>query len=420
MDLLFLGNGFDLHYNLPTTYMCFLKVLECIRVKIEKGEVVNSVAQVLSDPMLTNIGAIQRCRQEYGADYDYDIDLDQLLLLVKFASSNLWFNYLLSKSLENDGWVDFEQEIGKVSEAFSVLFQSIKTGEDDLAFLHGEQLYSWRICYNFPFFFDIKEIESKLRYGGAIPLLDSVLPRYVCQMPSRIDVRCLNSKTIVEDLFDSLRELANILSLYLELFVDWPVKRMVDVGKQFYDRFIKELDWTKTRAVSLNYTHTLAHSVQPPERDTLSIYYIHGELERRQIVLGINADQKDDIARMDLTFLPFKKYSQRVYYNTDNSYLEFIANVRAGHSDLNTLFVIGHSLDATDKDIISECFNYAQRIVVFYHKETEVAKYIHNLVAIYGKQGFDNLRLVKRLRFAPIEDMNLNPIAFKTKYKRQS
>ena len=96
-------------------------------------------------------------------------------------------------------------------------------------------------------------------------------------------------------------------------------------------------------------------------------------------------------------FLRFKKYFQRVIYHTDDEYLEWITNKL---SDID-LVVMGHSLDITDKDIIMQMFDAAKDITVLYHNESAEASLVANLINIYGKEKFDELRIKKRLRFLP-------------------
>ena len=67
------------------------------------------------------------------------------------------------------------------------------------------------------------------------------------------------------------------------------------------------------------------------------------------------------------------------------------------------LYVIGHSLDQTDKDIIQEIFCVADKIIILYHEEKVVGDYISNLVSLYGKTGFDSLRVQKKIEFLPHE-----------------
>ncbi len=58
MDVFMIGNGFDLHYCLPTTYTCFLRTVDHISKCLKKGETITSVAQVFSDPTLYNLSLI--------------------------------------------------------------------------------------------------------------------------------------------------------------------------------------------------------------------------------------------------------------------------------------------------------------------------------------------------------------------------
>ena len=74
---------------------------------------------------------------------------------------------------------------------------------------------------------------------------------------------------------------------------------------------------------------------------------------------------------------------------------------KTSKSGLIELYTIGHSLDITDEDIIRQLFDLANKITVFYHSETSAQNLIRNLVRIYGKNEFDNLRESKELRFHP-------------------
>ena len=48
-----------------------------------------------------------------------------------------------------------------------------------------------------------------------------------------------------------------------------------------------------------------------------------------------------------------------------------------------------------------EVFDLADEIHILYHNEKAIGNYIKNLVNMYGKDGFDRLRSVKKLRFEP-------------------
>ena len=74
---------------------------------------------------------------------------------------------------------------------------------------------------------------------------------------------------------------------------------------------------------------------------------------------------------------------------------------RTPRSNDTKLFVIGHSLDSTDEDIVWQIFDSAKSIIILYHDETSVKNQIKNLVEMYGKEGLDRLREEKNLQFVP-------------------
>ena len=82
--------------------------------------------------------------------------------------------------------------------------------------------------------------------------------------------------------------------------------------------------------------------------------------------------------------------------------MEFIEkNKNAG--DL-ALYVIGHSLDITDKDIIQEAFSVATKIYILSYDENDESKHISNLINIFGKSAFDTMRRDKDISFMSILD----------------
>lgn len=70
------------------------------------------------------------------------------------------------------------------------------------------------------------------------------------------------------------------------------------------------------------------------------------------------------------------------------------------------MIVAGHSLDKTDEDIIKQVFNLADKIVILCHNDQAIGKYIKNLITIYGKKEFDNLRSKTDLEFTSYENLD--------------
>ena len=130
--------------------------------------------------------------------------------------------------------------------------------------------------------------------------------------------------------------------------------------------------------------------------------------------MGINPGSSDELGSIDTTFLCFKKYYQRILLGTDREYLENIRSLDPldgyefasdekkrriiASAPKNQLIIVGHSLDVTDKDIITELFEISSNITVMYHNDAAFSDYVKHLVDIFGKTKFDELRL-KKLEF---------------------
>ena len=134
----------------------------------------------------------------------------------------------------------------------------------------------------------------------------------------------------------------------------------------------------------------------------------------------------DDRKDKELEFLTFKKYYQRIYKSTGNAYLDWAGKIKMDdaeyHRKLNLvytgeadplysflekkryyldvssierpehkLYIFGHSLDVTDKDVLKLLIcNDNVQTKIFYHRKnrddkTTLGKLIKNLVQIIGK-----------------------------------
>ena len=62
---------------------------------------------------------------------------------------------------------------------------------------------------------------------------------------------------------------------------------------------------------------------------------------------------------------------------------------------------MGHSIDITDEDIIKECFELSNKIIIHYHKDSAVGDYVKSLITIYGRKQFDEIRVNKEITFLP-------------------
>ena len=67
MDVLVLGNGFDLSHNLPTTYLCFLKVTEYLSKQTLKKEL--TIGEIF-DSIKDECPQIKNSYNKYKSVYD--------------------------------------------------------------------------------------------------------------------------------------------------------------------------------------------------------------------------------------------------------------------------------------------------------------------------------------------------------------
>jgi hypothetical protein len=81
---------------------------------------------------------------------------------------------------------------------------------------------------------------------------------------------------------------------------------------------------------------------------------------------------------------------------------------RNSFSESYDLYVIGHSLDVTDREIIKETFGRAKNIYIFFHADKARADYIRNLVNILGKEKFEEHRKKRNLTFISQENLCLD------------
>ena len=387
-----LGNGFDLHYKLPTKYINFLNTVEQLyylyKTKPESLTDVHSIGDLFgSERLQRNDAFITDSYQAYQKNYDLiGISFDIIETLARLPETNMWCVYLL-KSLNRDiGWIDFEKEIGTVLSCFEKIL-----GEKEVSILSSRNLLNRQERYiieQFNFF-----IENKTNYVSGIPVSsEKIKKEYSVEYPVGSKVYIINDDLIINTLDKELKALADALKMYLSSFVESVAKSLIKERKIGLSSLFSYTD----KVITLNYTN-IYESFAPQA----SVIHIHGETGSN-IVLGINANSRDELDGIDTSCLVFKKYYQRVLYSLDLEYIRFLLQATKNNIRIS-LSIMGHSLDITDKEIISDLFSLAKEIRIIYHSQHALAAYISNLVKIFGKDGFDALRYEKDLKFISIE-----------------
>lgn len=383
MNVLFLGNGFDLFHNLPTKYINFLNTVDCLST--QNIENINSIGDIFSNESLYRKDKeIRDSYNKYKAFYDKThIDRNLLIQLKSLSEKNLWFKYF-SASLNDDvTWIDFEKEIYRIIQGFQDFF-IICTGTNvSLEELNNSQQYIIRV-----FNFFLNPPTGNEIPAGATPIKNE----YLIEVPIGSNNRIIDKSKIVNELSKQLKDLSDGLKIYLKFFVEKIVDKIPNTQALKWKQAFEYTDYV----ITFNYTNTYELLYNNAE-----LIHIHGNVDDK-IILGVNPDDADTKETVDTTFVPFKKYFQRIKYKTDIKYLDFVQRYKTT-SDL-ALYVIGHSLDITDKDIIQEVFSMAGKIYILSYDESDESKHISNLINIFYKSDFDTMRREKDISFMSIED----------------
>ena len=352
MNILVIGNGFDLAHRLPTKYSDFLKFVQAYELYAN-----------------SKIGETEKYY-----DYFNRLKNKKLLLFAEIGDlikDNLWIRYFQSILAERseagkDGWIDFESEI-------SVIIQTLDEVRINAA----------------PKF---KEGEERVRIDNKHSIiLDTIFTK------GQIGSTYYNKKTITYQktlLLDDLNRLTRLLEIYL-----------ADYVPTLYDtcNYLTEIQALDIHGVlSFNYTDTyqkLYDRVAHVEYD-----YIHGKadvehtIEDCNLILGIDEYHGGDAQRKDNAFIQFKKFYQRIYKKTGCKYIDWLrdsieqrrmtpAGNRSETQPRYNIYIYGHSLDITDGDIIGRLITNADtRTTIFYHNNDALGSQIANLVKIIGEQ----------------------------------
>lgn len=402
MNILVIGNGFDLAHDLPTKYtdfLCFIKVIMEIFDKfssenseIDWGEINSQIRKQIWKDM-GNVRDNLYSKEAMWKDLIWN---------------NFWIDYFQQNSMyQKENWIDFESEISKV----------IQSLDEDM----GSSI------------------------SGCLKLEDKI---------QRISNGFLNKrylgwfgkntyKELRDILLDDLNKLIRAFEIYLCEYVE-----KIDIQNKLSDIESLKIDYV----LSFNYTNTFSRLYDSEGK--IEFDFIHGKadinntIESNNMVLGIDEYLENDRKNRDVEFVAFKKFYQRIYKETGCKYKSWIKSIRKEYISLNkneetftnllkqaynaddnskflwnyfalvsnnekkkerhNLYIFGHSLDITDKDILCDLIlNDNVYTTIFYHNKDVMGQQIVNLVKVIGQD-----ELIKRtggsaktIEFKPQQDI---------------
>ena len=376
MNILVIGNGFDLAHGLPTKYGDFLQFVKVINQVVEVNnqqdweavhwsglhpEIIRFIIEVV-DSKRENWSVVEKWRE-----------------LIK---DNFWFKYFDQCDMHgNENWIDFESEIAQVIESIT-----------DRMERDGYNLYSLEPCIKKKY---LNEYESK--YKVVMKIIDNLTE-------NKNEIRFIDMRNMLEK---DLNRLIRALEWYLCEYIDKMEIRMKS----------NDIDSINADCVlSFNYTNTFSRLYQVKqkigEKDADLFDYIHGvadinkELEDNNMVLGIDEYLSDDRKNKDVEFIIFKKYYQRIFKGTGCKYKDWTDEIKESRktteiglrdeypaqipfqkfTSRHYIYIFGHSLDVTDKDIMKDLIlNDNVYTIIYYYNKNDLSSKIANLVKVIGQ-----------------------------------
>lgn len=363
MKILIIGNGFDLAHYLPTQYSDFLDFVKAFK----EGSV---------------------------DDYEVfirDIKNNNRPLYLKIAGlikSNVLLDYFLSIYQERckagkNGWIDFEGEVSNI-------IQRLDEVKKDVESKYSISLRPIKIDRG-----SAKILEPFITY-----ISDNQTGEH-CYAPQFFD-------HLAGVILEALNKTISLLEIYLHEYVE----------KIECHYRIKDLDSLGIDHVfSFNYTDT--YKKYYDSIGEAKYCFIHGKTKEISdgtcnLVLGIDEYLPQERINSDNEFVWFKKFYQRIYKETGSEYLDWIKHVenfnkRCGKAKAASteVYIYGHSLDVTDKDVLSKILLMENTTTtIFYHNKDSMAKQISNLIKVIGEENLIRMtggedRLIRFIQSTP-------------------
>lgn len=383
--ILITGNGFDLFHHLPTKYQHFMSVMKTIENNQFNKEV--------------SFDDLFGLEFKIDSKYDYNAIIDNYIVenilfnheklnrIKEMLKDNLWYKYF-SKVLEIDTWIDFEIEVESVLNQFEI-FNKHK----DKRIIKKNAFDDYLFDYTDFKLFQI--INDKM--VGQIPF--SLNEKYINKRSNSIDIR-----QMLDDLAKSFEDFIKIFNRYL-----------IDIVSVFYPEIIQKplipfqlMDEIYT----FNYTPTLE---QIYKVDKSKVVYLHGEINedcnKQNIVLGISEMPKTIETNK---VIDFTKYYQKIIKNSNKKFIQ-IPSKNQAYSGETFFYIIGHSLDNSDKEYVLDLFEFLKqdtlnksRICVFYYDDKDRDSKIRNLLNVVEEKLISKMNREDRLSFVELNTENID------------
>lgn len=401
MNLLIIGNGFDLAHGLPTRYTDFLKY----------------------------------CR-DYNDNEPVSLQDNLNIEFAEFVNNNIWLKYFLSITVDLDDtktWIDFEKEIARV-------IHDIDQADPQI---------EWMDYFNHPSekILELKDVSEEIvTFFTLFCNQTDEDEKYVITIDRINDI-----ETLVEYLYNQLHYFARAFEIYCLKVNDTEPKKEIITSelkkqieavvykKEMYahkaryasgyinrknevveneklkDQYISEqvslsnkinlIDYLSMSkfdyVLSFNYTNTYERLYGT--KDKTDYCYIHGkalkESKDTNIIFGIDDDLSQGEESRNFKWVKFKKYFQRIIMKTGSEYKDWISQKDNTLKKIDSVYIVGHSLDKTDIEVFYDIFKGEDyKITVYYYNQDDFVDKVKKVIQILAYDGMNGRdELIRRV-----------------------
>ena len=368
MDILVIGNGFDLAHNLKTSYKNFLDF--CNEISMQH-----------------NISETH-------------------LIYEECCKTNLWMKHFITRQAQmGDTWIHLENEIYfAICEILKKVPELRNPAKDDLSLSLSIGLYIEG--------FEFSKIDLVIKTHPNTSVRDKMSYRIEKEdeFYKMFNVHANSPKAFIKFLYNQLRDFINVFNFYL---INEVLDKIEDDNKNLLvlNAIKSRPSITTMPVLSFNYSDTCErlYRLKCMHDFNLDIktIYVHGKItEQDNCNLVLGTDSFDN-SKIPIDFNIFKKYHQRHKYGTIEEYQELLKLIKDNSS---TFHVIGHSLEKTDHIILKHLFqaNKNVKINIYYHDEEAQERLINNIKDIIGEEDVMT-RVVFIDQYDPIRGLFVQP-----------
>ncbi len=374
MNILVVGNGFDLEHDLPTRYVDFLKFVKNFNIMYNQTMGIWEEVDEVEEELDGVRDELDGRKDEYLRRIFGEKELEnRVKALHRLLNGNVWIKYfeaVYKEALaEKENWVDFEREISEAIWAMDGLakdYERKATGEGENKNLRS---YYQRRLKNIDNFYSVGSVKKKI--PGLLYDLDrliEVLEIYIWDNIGNREIKYYNP---------------DIAKMHINKILSFNYS---DTYRRLYAFDGENIDYSYVHGRAVDHVSAWKGKEGTEEEWDL---WVRETADLNNMVLGIDEYLTGDSRNKETDFIAFKKYYQRIYKRNGNEYKKWLnqidANIAIGKEEENKLYIFGHSLDETDGDVLRELITYQQiETIIYYKDKRQLGQQIANLVKVLG------------------------------------